>query len=614
MLLEAALRTPIVSVVITAADERSVVAAIECLHAQTFTAWEAVVVSADRAALRAGGTAQEALDERIRIVPAPGGRARPSRDAGVATARGEWLAFLGSGQRFLRHALDVRLAAARAHRALVVLTDGYAAHANRLRPLDALHIPGAAHRELLRGQAPPASALLVHRRALRSIGWRNDLRTAAEAWDAAIQLATVHAFAFEPTPTFVCDDEPGRACWLPDGRGYERVIRRHLGALYRTGGVRLIAKHYQAAAGIHRESGDRLAFVRCRALGEAARCLDVRTLLGAPRPSQPSAATPAIFAQQWRIDTAAVAVSLSELLNETVERVTAEFQEGQSGSVHSIEFEAGGARRRLVLKKVENERYYDFYRAVLDPLRLDSPRIYGHIRDAAGSLLLVMEHINHVPARFSDGPRLVAAAEWLAKKDTIVHEHFERLRGLGMLAFDPDRPPSARTVDECLDILRTAVERQTSPLLSAAWVQRLVERKQALYECGRVIFRGRLTLCHRDFHVRNILFPPAPGAGVYVVDWSDPTIDSVCLDLARLVGTAPESFRDALIHAYRSRITVPAFAETYRRAEVLILLAQFAWGFSTIIHRRRGPFTTAELTKLRRLQSRLTAALGLGLD
>ncbi|HEY6781514.1 MAG TPA: glycosyltransferase family A protein, partial [Thermoleophilaceae bacterium] len=75
--------------------EQTLGATLDSLQAQTHADWEAVVVddgSADATAALA--TERARLDPRVRVVRQPNGGVSTARNAGIAQARGRWLAFL----------------------------------------------------------------------------------------------------------------------------------------------------------------------------------------------------------------------------------------------------------------------------------------------------------------------------------------------------------------------------------------------------------------------------------------------------------------------------------------------------------------------------------------
>jgi glycosyltransferase involved in cell wall biosynthesis len=609
---------PVVTVVVSVGnDAQSLAETLRSLQRQTFPSWEAVLVH---------GGVEEAIppavsrlsqgDGRIRFIEHRTRHGVDLRRAGVATARGQWIAFLGCGERLLPSALQIRLEAAQACGTRVIHSDGYVVEATGVRCLGVRPLAGRVFNDLLRDEGPEFAALLVHKNALRTAGVLDGRFLSLQAWDLTLRLARHFLFGFEPTPTFV-GASPGveRARSSRDAaREYERFVWKHWRALFFRTGPGVVATHYQQASARYADAAAPIAEARCRAVAWVAYALERARVFRMRRPRVRSDGR-TIFQQRSTIDAARISAGLSERLQVEIKSVTAEFQAGQSGSVHRVEFlDAAGERRSVVLKDVEDERDYTFYQRILEPFNLDSPHMFGHIT-AGDRLLLVMDYIPHAPVRFSAHDRFVQAARWLAKKDRIVHDNFHAIISTGYFTFDSARPPFTRTIEDCIDIIRRGVERAISPLLSRAFLRCLRQRLPLLYDYAGKIFRaGPLTVCHRDFHIKNILFPSEDAGRIYVVDWSRPEIDSVCIDLARLVLTAPLEIRDRLIEVYREGVDFEDFEAMYDRAELLVALTQFAWGFSVILEGRRGAFSTSEVRKVRRLQTDLVSRLQLGIE
>jgi len=609
----------LVSVVLTVCGAAAEVAdTVRSLQRQTHGAWEAfIVLGYEDSTIREVIIRLAEEDHRIRLVEHSAAGGKDVRNAGLAAANGAWVAFLRAGERLLPRSLEMRLEAARARGTQVVHSDGHVLHGTQLHCLGVRPLAGNVLNDLIEDEGPGFSGLLVATDALRKIGGLDATLAASQAWDTMLRLADGYAFAFEPTPTFVCPSTRDASASMQDAaRDYERFIRKHLGRFVSEAGAGVVATRYREAAARYNRAGQQIAAARCRVIVRlAAGLARVRQLRGRKRPGTAADAGHAGFRQRTTIDVARTAAALSELLHVEVRNVTTEFQAGQSGSVHRVEFSDGtNARRQVVLKRVEDGREYEFYRTILEPFALDSPRMYGHVVSEDG-LLLAMEYVPHAPVRFSDYDRFLQAARWLAKKDRVVHENFQSIVGCGCLTFDRERPPFIRTIDDCIDILERGAERDISPLLSRAFVHHVAKRKALLDGYARKVFRtGRLTVCHRDFHIRNVLFPVVETGRTYVVDWSSPEIDSVCIDLARLVLTAPPDLRSRLIQVYRLQGDFDEFESVYDTAELLVSLAQFAWGFSAILQGRRGPFSTSELRRVRRLQTAVASGLQLGTE
>ena len=614
---------PLVSVVVTirGGGER-LRTALESLQRQTYRHWEAVAVAVDVAPEAGHAIARLARDEsRLRLIQAPAGRDTASaRNAALRECRGDWIAFLDSDERFLSHSLAARLDIARAGALRVVHSDGYVTHGGRPTAIGVPALAGWVYPDLLAEQGPVLSGLLIDKRAIAEAGYFDPRLELFQDWDLSIRLAHRHPFGFEGVPTFVTQDRrEGASAARPAGNAeeYERVLAKHRLAMLRHGGPGLLERHYQAAADSYHHAGSQAAAARCRALAILWGCVDAPRHLGnvsrlwanrAPRPPHQR------FIQRSHLEPAEVSLPLAELLRMPVRELTSEFSAGQSGNVHRIQFRSGSdVPRSVVLKKVDSTFDYDFYRQILEPLGLDAPKAHGHVVTSSGRFL-VMDHVPHEPPRWTDHDRFRAAVRWLTKKDRVIQEHFQRILDTGLLKFAPERPPLQNTIDDALDVIRRGAGTKVSPLLSPLMLQALLERRQLLHGFAADIFtKSRFTVCHRDFHLQNVLFPSDNPAAVCVIDWSHPEIDSVCVDLARLVLLAPPAIRGELIDIYRSQIDFDGFEKTYQQTETIMTLLQFAWNVSVVLEARRAPLGASQLRKMRALQRTLVEGLRLGL-
>lgn len=616
---------PLVSVVIPAYNRAgSIRAALQSVQRQTHEDWEAIVVddgSHDDTPELVEQLARE--DSRIRLIRHEANRgAQAARNTAIHAARGAWIAFLDSDDQFLPHSLESRFELATEQKVSVVHSNCYmigtgdSPRLHEVRPL-----AGSVYRPLLQGEGPVFPGLLVHKEALKRINYLDERIVSFQEWDTTIRLAAYYPFGFEVTPTFIWDcrntDTISRNM-RGNGKGYEQVLHKHYMAILRHAGPHALARHYRVAATWYQRGHDQRAVRRCLLMSLIWSSVDVGRVLRklgqllvalAPRRSAPE------FKQQSPIDATELRAQLSDVLNVHIEAIKAHFLGGHSGRVHRIEFSGGfDNRRNVIVKKVDDSFQYRFYKSVLEPLELDSPRMHGNIRTKDG-LFLVMEHI---PSRTSpaDEDTFIRAADWLVKKDTIAYNNLDFIKRSGLLSFSLDRPPFVSRIDECLDILRAGVKSKSnlSPLLSRHFLHALIGKKEILYQLADNVFRkSRLTVCHHDFHRENILFSQKDRK-LYIIDWTHPAINSVCIDLVGLIHSAPQALRPKLIAAYRAQIDFEGFESIYEQSEVLVSLSDFSWMFSVIIDGRKQLMSPRELQTARRLQNYLFSALKLGLD
>ncbi len=242
--------------------------ALESVLNQTFPDWEAVVVN-DGSTDNTGQVAEQyaAKDPRIRFLQHDRRKgAQAARNTGVRAARGKWIAFLDSDDRWLPSSLEARVKAA-GRGAPVVHSECYV-----LTPqgnLEVFGVPpmkGRVYRELLGRPGPMFQGLLVSREAFARLGSLDEDLVAYQEWDTAIRLARHHAFEFVAEPTFIYD------CRHPDtisknplreALGYQQVVDKHRWSILVHLGPQALAHHYQRAAFFYQRAKDQRRANRC---------------------------------------------------------------------------------------------------------------------------------------------------------------------------------------------------------------------------------------------------------------------------------------------------------------------------------------------------------------
>lgn len=228
---------PAVSVVIATFDRLPLLMeAVDSVRAQTFSDWELIVV--DDGSADGSADAVEALgDARIRVLRLPHtGDVSAVRNAGVAAARGEWVAFLDSDDLWGPHKLAIQLEATReagarwSYTDIRLVDDGgepIPLHAGRFRA-----VSGMILRELLANEtAATFPTLLVSRALLDEVGGF-DGGAGREDYDLVLRIAArADALAIDRALTIVRDHagRTTRGMESPhevSARAYERFLAR----------------------------------------------------------------------------------------------------------------------------------------------------------------------------------------------------------------------------------------------------------------------------------------------------------------------------------------------------------------------------------------------------
>ena len=264
-------------------------AAIRSVQAQSCPDWRVVVVddgSTDSTPDVVVGLTKE--DARITLQRHPGNLgAQAARNTGIRCAKGPWVAFLDSDDRWLPDSLRVRLDAATENGVEVVHSAAFRIFEDGSTALhDIPPLEGWVYEALLQRQGPMFQGLLVTRRALSSIGGLDERIVSLQEWDTTIRLSEHHRFAFVASPTFIWDCR-GTDTMSKDRRrdamGYEQVVRKHRLAMIRHTGFRTVASHYRLLTQWHRSV--RCYSAMCRTGFLCASCVGLATLM--PRAARP---------------------------------------------------------------------------------------------------------------------------------------------------------------------------------------------------------------------------------------------------------------------------------------------------------------------------------------
>jgi glycosyltransferase involved in cell wall biosynthesis len=185
--------SPVISVVIPAYNsKRTIVETIQSALAQEDVTVEVIVVddgSSDDTAV----IAESVGDPRVRVVRKVNGGAPSARNAGIAEATGEWVAFLDADDLWVTHKLRAQLKALRA------VPNGFAAHAGAYivdDDMNVLQIRRCSESSnnllaylLFQNLPAVASSWIVRRDVLEQIGGFDAGLVILEDWDLSIKLA-----------------------------------------------------------------------------------------------------------------------------------------------------------------------------------------------------------------------------------------------------------------------------------------------------------------------------------------------------------------------------------------------------------------------------------------
>ena len=260
-----------VSVVIPVYNRADRIAkAVKSVLAQPYVDLEVIVADdGSTDAIEAAVKTLSAEDPRVRLVRLEKNRgAQAARNAGIRTAKAEWVAFLDSDDYWLPASLELRLACA-AREGVEVVHSGcdILEEKGQIRRYEVPPIRGSVYRTLLKAEGPVFPTLLVRKQALEKIGLLDEKIVAFQEWDTVIRLSKFFRFGFVPESTFVYDcrgmDTISKQ-FSRNGIGMEQILRKHWRDMFFLTGPGTLVAHWNAIARWYEKGGDTLSVARCR--------------------------------------------------------------------------------------------------------------------------------------------------------------------------------------------------------------------------------------------------------------------------------------------------------------------------------------------------------------
>jgi len=200
---------PAVSVVIPAYNRaHCVAAAVDSAFAQTFKDFEIIVV--DDGSSDGTGDVLETFGERIRLIRQDNHGVSSARNAGVRAARGKWIAFLDSDDRWYPDKLERQIAALEKYNCKICFTRSIN-HENAilrdiefisstLREPEIFYVENAVDSVCLSPRHPLIQTMVADRRLLETVGLFDESFPAAEDAELIFRLSFLSGFLYVDRP------------------------------------------------------------------------------------------------------------------------------------------------------------------------------------------------------------------------------------------------------------------------------------------------------------------------------------------------------------------------------------------------------------------------------
>lgn len=212
----------------------SLPAAVRSVLQQDFADLELIVVD-DCSELRVEQALRDCADERLRVLrmehnvgPAA------ARNAGLAAARGEWIAFQDDDDEWLPGKLSKQMSLARQGQSALGVVYSVFVKPGTARPYtpdpSVTHRRGELHGPLLAGNFIGLPTVLARRSALESVGLFDPSLPCYEDWELLIRLARRFHFDLVDEPLVRVGDSPAsinKASSATRARAFARILEMH---------------------------------------------------------------------------------------------------------------------------------------------------------------------------------------------------------------------------------------------------------------------------------------------------------------------------------------------------------------------------------------------------
>lgn len=269
--------------------------------------------------------------------------------------------------------------------------------------------------------------------------------------------------------------------------------------------------------------------------------------------------------------------SISKLLGKRISFLKIERTEkGFSDKVYKLFVSAKGTVETYFFKEVENQSDYLFYKEVVCAIGIPTPYIYG-VLSLNSKTYILMEYIESFKTKWNDEQMYLKAIDLLIEKDLLVQNNWKKIKQSKLVK----KEVSYNRIIRDISRIHKGKELKIHPSYNELSGFLIKNKSRLKYIQNILSNRGKLTLCHNDFHLNNVIFSKTNNK-VYLIDWKDPNIGSVFIDLAKIVNNTPQKFQLDLLKYYKNKIQTKDFNYLYPIAEAYDHLGVLSWAVKTV--------------------------------
>ena len=272
---------------------------------------------------------------------------------------------------------------------------------------------------------------------------------------------------------------------------------------------------------------------------------------------------------------------VSGLLKKRIDSLKIErIKEGFTGKSYRLITSSKRIVETYFLKEIENKPEYYFYKNIVFEIGIPTPYIYG-VFSLDSKTYMLMEYIESFKTRWNDKQRYLKAIDLLIEKDLLVQNNWKRIKQSKLVSKEVSYKRMIRDISGIHEGKKLKIHRSYDEL--SEFLGRNKSRMK--YIQNILSNRGKLTLCHNDFHLNNAIFSKTNNR-VYLIDWKDPNIGSIFIDLAKIVNNTPQKFQLDLLKYYKSKVQTKDFEYLYPIAEAYDHLGVLSWAVNVVKARK----------------------------
>ncbi len=264
---------------------------------------------------------------------------------------------------------------------------------------------------------------------------------------------------------------------------------------------------------------------------------------------------------------------IAGLFNSSLSSYSIDFQtEGSSGKVFRLSLLLKTGEVHDLIIRPEIPEFKEFYEKILLSYKLDYPQVYGFLTHNY-EFFVIQKYISHEYADYTSTRHYYVALEWLIKKDRVLQGNIEKLSNHALPYLHIKKFYGLR---EWYGEIFKSFESKNCPLINEPLINSLQVSTNLFEESLYTLENSKnKTIIHGDLSLHNFLFTNI--GETFVIDWTQPRIGSVAVDLASIIDSAPNNLKKELFRIYQDSFSTEDIDAEYKKAVKIRNLSYFAW-------------------------------------